>query len=792
VARGIGAAHGRGIVHRDLKPENIFLTVDGVVKILDFGLAKAAGAESPGAGTVGDAGATRLAATMPGTVMGTVGYMAPEQVRGVAVDARADLFALGAILYEMLAGERAFKRETSAETMTAILREDALDLPPARAIAPALDRIVRHCLEKDPADRFQTARDVAFALEALSGSSSSSSGAVVSAGLPSAPARSSGVSRGERLAWAVVTVLLGAAAAWLSFTRPVPSGDPAVQRVTLPLPAGRIFLYGTPPGRRMAITADGRRLALAVAASGSTGTELYIHSFETGSSVPVPDSRDADAPFWSPDGRTLAFSQNGRLMVMDAGGGRPTPRLASGGTGAWGANGSILLVNDRDRRLRLLEPSAAEPRDVRGGAQDLPQTAYPFWLPDGRRFVFLGGYSTTDPRGLRPTFLMGDVAGTPWRTVAEGDLDRDAINATFAGGALVSVRDQLIVARPLRADGAAGQDAVTLAGPVDSVSRGSAAYTVSDSVLVYQPAAASTATKLVWYDRSGARLSQVSDEAAYSNLEISPDGTRALVGVLDAGLRTRDIWVLDLKRGVRSRVTTDPADERSASWSPDGGSIVYHGRNRDLFARPMGAGAEQPFLVDGRSKDPRGFSPDGRFFVYRLSGGATSNDLWIKPVNPPGDPRPFLATAFNENYAEVSPDGRWIAYVSDKNEVGRPDVFVAAFPSGAGEKLVSPSGGDVPKWRRDGRELFYLTPDRMLMAVAVRAAGDAIDVDAPKPLFQTEADRGPGPQFLVTHDGQRFLVNTRSDTGTQGSLAVVFNWRTMLRTQPAGAPAGGR
>lgn len=295
---------------------------------------------------------------------------------------------------------------------------------------------------------------------------------------------------------------------------------------------------------------------------------------------------------------------------------------------------------------------------------------------------------------------------------------------------------------------------------------------------MYEPSPADPVTRLIWHDRGGARLSQVGDDAAYSNLELSPDGTQLAVGIFDPLTRARDLWIVDLKRNVRSRVTSDPLDERSAVWLPDGSGLVYRGRHRDLFLRSVGSGTERPLQVDGLSKDPQGFSPEGQFLGYRQSRGGQGSDIWMKPMQPEGEPRPLVATPFNENYAAVSPDGRWVAYMS--SESGDSDVYVAAFPSGLGKARVSSRGGRMPRWRGDSRELYFLSNERALMAVAVHASGDTLDLGTPLELFQTDVDRSSGPQYIVTRDGQRFLVNTEVPSREPGMLSVVFNWRALL------------
>jgi eukaryotic-like serine/threonine-protein kinase len=777
VARGIAAAHGRGFVHRDLKPENIFITTEGMVKILDFGLAKAAAPDLHAAGQVTAGGAeTRLAVgTTPGTVMGTVGYMAPEQVRGAEVDARTDLFALGAVLYEMLSGAPPFRRDTAAETMTAILKEDPPEFAPLPGITPALDRIVRHCLEKQPSERFQTARDVAFALEALTGSSPS--GSSMARDLP-APEAGRLVAV-ERIGWTLLALVLAGYAGWSALAGAKGALPDAVRRATVLLPEGQSFRPGMAPARRLALSPDGRRIAVALAPSDSGASALYVHSLESGAGTPVVDSVPASAPFWSPDGEMLGFFQDNRLMTVEAAGGRPTRRAAGLGYAAWSPAGDMLDISARS--VRLLARTSSDWREVGGAPLDVPGAPiYPVWLPGGERFLVLWGTQG----GQTAELYIGSVAGTAWRHVGSIDMERESINLAYAAGHLIFVRDQMLVARAIDLDAPAlGQDVIVLAGPVVKAARGSATFAVSETVLVFEPVAADVHTRLVWYDRTGARLSQVGDDAMYSNLELSPDGTQLLVGVVDPATRNQDQWVVDLRRGVRSRLTADPADERSGSWFPDGSGLVFRGQGGDLYARPLGAGTVRPVQVDGRSKDPRGFSPDGQYLIYRRSGQGTSNDIWIKPMQPEGDPRPLIASSFNEGFAEISPDGRWLAYESD--ESGEEAVYVTAFPTATGKVRVHPGAGELPRWRRDGRELFYLTPDRVLMGVSVSVSGSTFEVGAPAPLFQTDADRAAGPQYVVSADGQRFLINSKVPTTERGTLSLVFNWQGLLRPRAA-------
>jgi Tol biopolymer transport system component len=359
------------------------------------------------------------------------------------------------------------------------------------------------------------------------------------------------------------------------------------------------------------------------------------------------------------------------------------------------------------------------------------------------------------------------------------DLERDRANAQAASGHLLWVRDQSLVARRLDQLGEASIGEPTpLGGPVEGAPQSSAAFSVSHTgVLVYQVAVEANQSNLLWFDRAGRRLSQLGGDSDYSNLEASPDGTRLLVSMTDVAARTRDIWVLDMTRGVPTRLTFDAADERSAVWSSDGRSIVYRGREGELFTRPLGRGEAQPFLADKRSKDPRGWSSDGRYFLYRVTDQA--NDLWVKPAAPGEAAYPFIATTFNEAYGEFSPSGRWVAYVSD--ESGAEEVYVTEFPSGLGKIRISSDGGRFPRWRKDEKELYYLGADNIMMAATLPNPASGLRVESTTALFQTDAVVGPAPPFVVSADGERFLINSTIPSRTPPTLSLVFNWPSLIK-----------
>jgi eukaryotic-like serine/threonine-protein kinase len=765
-------AHDRGVIHRDLKPANIKVTTDGTVKVLDFGLAKAL-TDEPVAADPRDSPTLSMAPTMAGAILGTAAYMSPEQANGKPVDRRADIWAFGAVLFEMLTGRPLYSGETAQEILAAVMMKEPLEALP-KTTSPAIHNLLRRCLEKNPRQRLQHIGEARIALEALLSDAASRPESV--------PIRPQHIRK--PIAWVIAAMGIYTALAFAIVHFRTPTEEARVLKMSILPPEKATFAAASLP----ALSPDGRSLAFAATRDGKD--LLWIRELDSTAARPLTGTEGANDPFWSPDSRSIAFFAEGKLKRIAASGG-PALSLCDaveGRGGSWSKNDVIVFAPNSGSPLFRVPASGGTAIPVTTLDRSLSENSHrlPWFLPDGHHFL----YTATSADFSNNTVYFADVDSSDRHKV----LVASSTAVYSPPGYVLYLREQTLLAQ--RFDAYKGQtigDPMSLAEQIDSVFFSQGQFSSSQNgVLAYVSGISGENTQLVWFDRSGKIVGRVGTPASVQRPAISPDGNILAVDRRDPQTGFYDLWLYDLVRGTASRLTANSRNNDSPIWSSDGSRIAFRsnreGTNNIYQKSSDGTSQQQPLDNAARSKRPDDWSRDGRYLIEEVNDPKTKYDIWILPLLGDRKPFAFLQTEFNERYAKLSPDGRWLAYTSD--ETKRDEIYVQTFSGitsdSRGKWQISTNGGDRPFWSRDGKELFFIGADQKLMTVDVKG-GTKFEAGVPKALFEThiggvDTHQGGanGLYIDVSKDG-RFLIPTLTDQANSASITVVVNWTAGLK-----------
>ena len=778
IAEALEAAHEAGIVHRDLKPANVRIRPDGTVKVLDFGLAKA-WAEEAGGSDLSFSPTITARHTKEGVILGTASYMSPEQARGRPVDKRADIWAFGVLLWEMLTGRQMFAGETVTDVLASVLKQepDWTLLPPA--IPARLRSLLERCLERRPGERIRDMGDVRWELAHIA-----------ETGIDRAAETGAPTRRRVRtlLPWVAGATLGVAAAAVVGLTMLRPSAGAArAVRSFLVAPEHTAFDFRGAIGGPV-LSPDGSKLVFA-ASSADGASSLWIRPLDSLSAQPLRGTANAYFPFWSPDSRWVGFFVTGKLRKIDITGGPPETvcDAPNGRGGSWSPDGVIVFAPDVFGSLAWVSAAGGSPARL---SQAKPSRQgyserWPEFLPDGRHFVYWAGSPLNSGEVATDGIYLRSLDGG-----APTQLFQSDSNALYSPpGYLLYLRTQTLMVQPFDAgSGKLGGEAFPIAEDIANPQNYRFGdFSVSqEGTLVYQTGETGL-TQPVWLDSAGREVGTVGEPAAINGFRMSPDGRFLAEQVSNARSRNIDLWLVDLSRGVRTRFTFAPGIELSPVWSPDGRRIAYTanpGGHLDLYVKNAdGSGQARPLIESDVAKYADDWSPDGRTLSMTVVDphGNTITDIWTVPVEGERTPEPFVATSFEESDSTFSPDGRWLAYQS--NESGRNEIYVTPFPGPGGKWQLSQGGGVEPEWRHDGRALFYRAPDGALFEVNVTAKGSAVEVGTPLRLFdapRTGGSGGVGRTYAVSPDGDRYLV-LKPIQNVASPLTLVTNWTSALK-----------
>jgi Tol biopolymer transport system component len=764
IADALARAHKMGITHRDLKPANVMLTKTGA-KLMDFGLAKASG-PGPLAEVLSEMTAEQAKLTVEGTIVGTFQYMAPEQLEGREADARADIFALGEVIYEMATGKPAFSGKSRASLIASILTSEPQPMTAAHAMTPpALERVVKKCLEKDPDERWQSASDLAAELRWISESGSQAGAPVVVA---------AGRRPWERAAWVSAALLLlmviaGGAVWWVSAHR---TPRPMYFNSAVPFPASDL-----------ALSPDGQFLVMVAYSEQAGRNVMWRHEVGSRQATAVPGTEDASHPFWSPDGRSVGFFAQGRLKKVDVFSGTSAQVVCDaphGRGGTWNRDGVILFAPEVFTGLSKVSSAGGTPVEVTkpDASRFESSNRWPVFLPDQRHFLYTAAnFSGQFGKNM---IYVGALDSNEKHPVVGA-----SSNVAYADpGYLVYWRDRALVAQRFdpRSYAVSGEPR-TISDEVQYFPQTDLAVfdVAGKSTLAVQTGKGAGKSQLIWFDRSGKQVGAVvAPPGEFSNPDLSPDGRRIAIDQTDSDGRHQDVWIHELANNSLTRLTFSPGLNQDPVWSPDGKVIAYTSSQQINFhiyeKNADGSGAEQEIADLGVAQQgPWDWSRDGKYLLLRKNA-----ELWYMSLAD-RQPKPFVQGQWLTRTARFSPDGKWVAYSS--NETGNWEVYVSAFPNPVGKWQVSRGGGEEPRWRRDGKELFYLSGDGKMMAVAV-GSGSNFGAGPPATLFQTHRRQPVSAMdffsYDVTADGTRFLINTRLDEPNAAPLSIILNWASEM------------